>query len=293
MGTLKDNYILMGDMANDWYEQNKSHFWTGVSMLGTIATAFASSNDTARVFRKCQKKYACDPSELPVKVRLQEYWQDFAPTAACVGISLFGAGKSDHESTKLIAERTGAYLVTKKAYDTLKSSMKEVVGEKKAQQVEQKVAERNAQEIIRANPIYDRNSLPVVGRPEQEFIDKFSGWRFMSNIDYLRLGEMKLQSMMREISPRNTVLYHTNAVRGVAYREWLCYIGMPQELWNTPERDREGWNKGCDPDGFDDDVIQFTTNPIEVEEGRSALEIEWETEPTDMRLGTYLKLNGV
>lgn len=293
MGTLKDNYILMGDMANDWYTQNKSHFWTGVSMLGTIATAFASSNDTARVFRKCQKKYACDPSELPVKVRLQEHWQDFAPTAACVGISLFGAAKSDHESTKLIAERTGAYLVTKKAYDTLKSSMKEVVGEKKAQQVEQKVTEEKAKEIVCSNPVYDRNLLPTAGRPDQEFIDEYSGWRFMSNIDYLRLGEMKLQAMMDELAPRNSVLEYSDAIKGVAYSEWAAYIGMKPEQYNTNERRYRGWNKGYDRNGYDDDVIHFTTRPIEVEEGRSAIVISWEVEPTDMKLGRLIKLSNI
>lgn len=291
MGTLKDGYLLMGDAANDWYEQNKSHFWTGVSMLGTIATAFASANDTARVFRKCQKKYACDPSELPVKVRLQEYWKEYASTAACAGISIFGAGKSDHESTKLICERTGLYLTTRKAYETLKSSMKEVVGEKKAQQIEQKAEQEKEKEIVCANPVYNRNVLPVAGRPDQEFIDGFSGYRFMSNIDYLRRGEMKLQLMMDELGPRNTILDYSDSIRGIPYSEWCAFIGMTPDQYNTHEKRQFGWNKGIQPDGSDDDPIHFTTNPIEVEEGRSALVIEWEVEPTDMKLGRMIKLS--
>ena len=290
MGDLKDGYLLMGDICNSWYEQNKAHFWTGVSMAGSALTAIASANDTARVFRKCRKEYGCDPKELPVKERLKLYAANYITTAGCLGTSIFGAVKSDRESTKIIAERTGLYLATRKSYDLLKKNLKEVVGEKKAQQVQDKAAEEKIERVVTPERVAD---APVFGRGDQLFMDGYTEELLWSNIDFLRRCEMEMKEMMRELAPRNHEYdYYDNEV-GVHYYEWLSKVGFPREKWNTKERKHVGWNKGFRKDGEDDDPISFYTVAKEYEPGKSCLVIEWEKDPSDMRLGRLIKSSGL
>lgn len=291
MGKLRNGYLAMGNWANDWYDKNKAHFWTGISMAGTVASAVSSANDTARIFRKCRKEHGCDPKELSVKDRLRLYAGNYVTTAACVGISIFGAGKSDHENGKVIAERTSLYLATKKSYELLKKNLKEVVGEKKAQQVQ----DREAQEQVKTKHITQQmvDEAPISGRGDQVFMDGYSGFLFRSNIDYLRLCEAKLQNMMADLAPRGDEFDYYDRKVGIPYSEWLSFIGAPKKVWDTPERKDHGWNKGFAKDGTDDDPIAFYTTATEYEEGKSCLVINWEQDPTDMKLGRLLKSSGL
>lgn len=290
MGELKDGYLAMGNLANDWYEKNKAHFWTGVSMAGTVVTAVASAADTARIFRKCRKEYNCDPKELPVKDRLRLYAANYIMTAGCAGISMYGARKSDKENGKIIAERTGLYLATRKSYDLLKKNLKEVVGEKKAAQVQDKVAEEQVRQTVTQQAV---DESPIIGRGDQVFLDAYSGIIFRSNIDYLRLCEAKLQKMMTELASRDDEFDYYDKKIGVRYAEWLSFIGVPKKDWDTPERKDHGWNKGFAKDGSDDDPIEFYTTATEYEPGKSCLVINWEKDPTDMKLGRILKSNSL
>lgn len=291
MGELKDGYLIMGNWLNDWYDKNKAHFWTGVSMVGTVATAVASAEDTKRIFRKSLKEHGCDPKDLPVKDRLRLYATNYAMTAGCIGISIFGAGKSDKENGKIIAERTGLYLATRKGYDMLKKNIKEVVGEKKAQQVQDKQAKEQVKEQHITQRMVDES--PMIGRGDQVFLEAYSGILFRSNIDYLRLCEAKLQAMMNELAPRDRENDYYDKKVGIPYCEWLSFIGVPKNEWCTPERKDHGWNKGFDKDGLDDDTIAFFTTTTEYEEGKSCIVINWEQDPTDMKLGRLLKGSGL
>lgn len=286
MGELKDSFLKGGEMADSWYQKNKSHFWTGMSMVGTLATAFASATDTNRIFRKSLKEHGCDPKELPMKKRLQLYATNYIPTAVCAGASMFGAGKSDHESGKLIAERTSLYLVTRKSYDALKKNLAEAVGEKKAQKIQDKAVQEEAAKTVTQERV---DQAPTYGRGDQVFLDEYSGIIFKSNIDYLRLCEAKLQNMMADLAPRNSETDYYDQPIGVRYMEWLAFIGVPKKEYNTPERRNNGWNKGFAKDGSDDDEIEFYTTPAEYEEGKSCLVINWRQDPTDMRLGRLIK----
>lgn len=290
MGQLKDGYLNMGNLANDWYDKNKAHFWTGISMIGTVATAVVSATDTNRIFRKSLKEYGCDPKDLPVKERLKLYATNYIATAGCAGISIFGAGKSDKENGKLIAERTGLYLATRKSYDLLKKNLKEVVGEKKAHQVEDKAAQEEVRQTVTQEKV---DAAPIAGRGDQVFMDAYSKILFKSNIDYLRMCELKLQNMMADLAPRGDEFDYYDRKVGIPYSEWLAFIGVPKQQRNTPERENHGWNKGFSKDGIDDDPIAFYTTTAEYEEGKSCIVINWEKDPTDMRLGRLMKSSGM
>lgn len=299
MGDLKDGYLMLGNYANDWYAQNKPHFWTGVSMVGTIATAVSSASDTARIFRKARKEHGCDPSELPVKERLKLYAANYPTTAVCAGISIFGAGKSDLENGKIIAERTGLYLATKKGYDLLKKNLKEVVGEKKAQQVQDKVAEEKVQEAM-APTVFGQKSLLSVDMFENAprsghgqlfpWVDGYSMLPMWTNVDHVDMTIMKLNDMMHELKARgyDEFDYFDRPV-GIPYSEWLSFQGYNKSVWNTPERKNHGWNKGFAKNGEDDDVIAYYRTTIEIAPGFPVCVMNWEKEPSDMRLGRLIK----
>ena len=285
MGDLKDGTLTMGNWLNDWYDKNKAHFWTGVSLVGTVATAVSSAKDTQRIFRKHG-----DPKDLPIKERLKVYATNYLGTAGVAGISMYGALKSDKENGKVIAERTGLYLATRKSYDLLKKNLKEVVGEKKAQTVQDEAVKQDVQQHVTQQMV---DAAPVYGRGDQVFRDGYTKLVFKSNIDYLRLCEKKLQDMMAELAPRGDEFDYYDKKIGVRYSEWLAFIGFPKDVYDSPERKDHGWNKGFAKDGSDDDPIEFYTTPVEYEEGKSCLEIVWSKDPTDMKLGRLMKSTGM
>ena len=104
---------------------------------------------------------------------------------------------------------------------------------------------------------------------------------------------MSMQKMMQEIRGRNDAYDYNEKMIGVPYSEWLKNLNFDKSVWNSRERRYHGWNKGYCKDGRDDDVISYTTTTQEYKPGFAVTVIDWEVDPSDMRLGRMLKVNNL
>ena len=293
--TIGEGYKIMGQEAKNKIEKNRANIFTGVSVIGTIATGIVSAFAGAKSARQIDAKTAELQRPLTLKEKAKLCWKNFAaPVGTCVSASA-GAITSRVIDAGDIARLTTDVTLFSKAYSELKKASSEVLSEKQQIEIKDKIAEKK---IEQPNP-EKINRLPDPGGPgvTQLFVDNFSGIQFFSTMDKVRLAESKLREMMRELKPRSR-FGNTPTILGVPYREWLAFNGINVNNSNMYDRDitiykEYGWNKGYNDDGYDDDdSITFYASPGEtLYEGqqRSCYILVWEQDPVDMRLGDILK----
>lgn len=293
--TMGTGYKIMGQEAKQKVVDNRANIFTGVSVVGTIATAIVSAFGGAKSARQIDAKAAELGRELTLKEKAKLCWKNFiAPAGTVIGASA-GAITSRVIDSGDIARLTTDVAVVSKAYSEFKKASSEVLTEKQQQEVKDKIAE---EKISKLEP-EKINRLPDPGGPgiTQLFMDNFSGIKFFSTVDKVRLAESKLKEMMADLKPR-VRLGFSPAIHGVRYYEWLSFIGADEDSSNMFTKEISifkdyGWNKGYHDDDFDDDdVISFYLAPGEtVYQGqeRSCYVVYWDTDPSDMKLGDILK----
>lgn len=278
---------------------NRAHICTGLAVVGTATTGVLSARSGAKSARAIDRKEAELGRKLTrgEKARLcGKYF--IGPTVAGIAASA-GAIGSDIFNTQTIARTNAALIMTEKAYEKLQQKTKEVLGEKKAQQVKDEIAKEKVEEASQGKPYHlmTRSAFdeaPKVGNGAMyPFIDGYSNLPFWTNIDYISCCVKDLKAMMDDLGPRGDEYDYYDKIVGVPYSEWLKSIGYDKKFWNTPERKFAGWNKGFATDGSEDDPISYFTTTTEYEPGFAVTVITWEKDPTDMRLGRLIKSSGV
>lgn len=289
---------LIGDKCSAFYEKNKAHIFTGIGIGGTIATGILSAQSGARGARKIDRR----EKELGRKLTFIEKgklcWKDAIMPMAVGGLACYSEFKSDRISSKIIAERTTMLIASEKAYEKLSQKTKEVLGEKKAKQIQDKITEEKVQEAISVGKISDVDfeGAPRVGNGQLSmFVDGYSMLPFWSNVDYIAVQVMEMNKMMHNLKPRCKEDDYYDKKIGVPYREWLHRIGYSNipRIADTPERRNHGWNKGFSKDGDDDDLIEYEITTMEWKPGVAVCVVNWSTPPTDMRLGRMIKSSGI
>lgn len=295
--TMGEGYKMMGQEAKQKVIDNRANIFTGVSVVGTIASSVISAFAGAKSARQIDAKAAELQRPLTTKEKAKLVWKNFIGSAGAT----IGAGAGAITSRVIdrgdIVRLTTDVSRVAKAYSEFKKASNEVLTEKQQMEVKDKIAEKQREELTPATT--NRITDITGGGPgvSQLFVDNFSGIKFFSTMDKVRLAESRLREMMTELKPRNRFGLST-AMHGVRYSEWLSFIGFNISSGNPFDRDITifkdyGWNKGYHEDGIDDDdSIAIYASPGETEyqgEMRSCYILVWEDDPVDMKLGDVLK----
>jgi hypothetical protein len=290
---ILDGFEIMKSRSRSFYAENKAHIFTALGITGTIATGVLSARDGAKSARKIDRKAIELGRQLTTKEKIQLCWMDYWDAVLAGGISCFSTFKSDMINTDEISKRTALLIASEKAYEKLSQKTREVLGEKKTQQIRDEIAK----ETVHDGTTITQEKLdnaPRIGNGElYPFVDEYSKFLFWSNLDYIDLCVMKLNKMMEETEPRNIVSDYYGQKKGVPYSEWLAMVGADPKQYNTPERKNAGWSKGFAEDGSDDDPIAYFRTTEEYRPGFAVTVIKWEKDPTDMTLGRLIKSSGV
>lgn len=285
---------VIGDYTKSLFTDNKAHLFTGLSMLGTIATGVISAKDGAKAARRIDKEEYELGRELTAKEKIQLCWKDYIDAGLVCAGSCAATFASDAINTRTIADRTALLIASEKAYEKLSAKTKEVLGEKKHKEVVDEIAKEKADSqpyLMTKNAFAD---APRTGNGQlYPFVDGYTMLPFWSNLDYIDLWVMKLNSMMKDLEPRNRTSNYYGQKIGIPYSEWLSAIGYDRKVCNTPERKNAGWNRGYSKDGSDDDPIEYYRSTMEYEPGFAVSMITWEKDPTDMSLGGLIKSSGL
>lgn len=293
---MAENYFVeglkvIGQNVGGFCVQNRAHIFTAFGVAGTITTGYLSARSGARAARKIDKRERELGRALTFREKARLCGKDFiAPTVAGT-LAVVGTVGSDVINTKIIGERTALLIASEKAYEKLSEKTKEVLGEKKARQVEDEIAKEKVKDEAIVNP-ENLNNAPRCGNGDlHPFVDGYSNLLFWSNLDYINCCVKDLQEMMRDLNPRGDSFDYSDKIVGVPYSEWLRMMGFDPKIWNSDERRTCGWNKGYGEDGEDDDPIGYFTTTTEWKPGFAVTIISWEKNPTDMRLGRLMKSN--
>ena len=298
MGYIIEGYKLMAQQAGDWIVKNRANILTGVNVVGTIGTAVISHKDTIKSIRKLDEK-GIKYEDLSIQDKVKNCWKDYIPTALCaVGTSAAGIG-SNRVSAKNLAEMTALYTGTRKLYDNYKQASKEVLGEKKEKEVQQKVAEENIQKLTKSDIL----GAPHFEQGEEEgklFVLDWLKLPFFSTHQRVELAIKQAQCDMKALPPRSR---YENAIMssdwdgkevGVSLSQIVKYIGFDDKIANAPSLRHQGFNKGFEIDGSDDDPIEIYMVPDTAPDGEhTCWAIHFDTEPSDMRLGWRIKADCV
>ena len=291
---LADGYGMIGKRIGAFCENNKAHILTGLGVAGTITTGILSARSGARAARVIDRKERELDRKLTAREKASLTGKYFIAPVVAGSLSVLGTVGSDVINTKTIGIQNAALIASEQAYERLSRKTKEVLGEKKAKQIEDEVTKEKVADSGLPLTRASFENAPRCGNGTlTPFVDEYSMLPVYSNLDYLTLHAKSLNDMMRELKARGDEYDYYDKEVGVPYSEWLKGLGYDKRVWGTRERVHHGWNKGFDSEGSEDDVIAFSTVPIEYEPGFAVMAIRWETEPTDMRLGRLIKSSGV
>lgn len=294
--TVGDGFKIMGEQAKQKVADNRANIFTGVSVLGTIATAIVSAFGGAKSARQIDAKAEELQRPLTTKEKAKLCWKNFIVPAGTVIGSSAGAITSRVIDSGDIARLTTDVAVVTKAYNEFKKASNEVLTEKQQQEVKEKVAEEKRERIKPE----DFENAPYSGNIElpQLFVDGFDdNVKFISTVDGVRRIFAELRAEMAQTKPRERYGY-SPTVCGVKWTRWLQKIGYEKPARLGPNRgsiyQNYGWNKGyAEEDGTsNDDEISAYFSPGETEyqgQMRSCYIIVWDQDPSDMRLGDMLK----
>jgi len=289
-----EGFRVIGQDIRVFCEKNKTHILTGLSVAGTVATGVLSARSGARAARKIDRREEELGRRMSFMEKAKLCGKDFIAPAAAGVLAAGSAIGSDVISTKIIGERTALLIASEQAYERLSRKTKEVVGEKKAHQVTDEIAKEKVAEARKAGYL-TTNSFENAPRSGNgtlyPFVDGYSMLPFWSNLDYILLTVRNLNDMMRDMAPRGDELDYSDKMIGIPYSMWLREMNFDKNVWDTPERKTTGWNKGYAKDGIDDDPIEYITTTMEWEPGFAVTVVNWEKDPTNMRLGRLLKAN--
>ena len=241
---------------------------TGLGVGGLFLTTGLTVKATVSATRKVdalkaeKQRYAADGEIVKVtpKEVVQLCWRDFiAPTAALAGTTattIIGHSKLAHNNAALLA----GYGVMESSLREQKEALREVLGEKKAAEVENKVAEKVIEKTV-----VNLDNVIHTGYGETLFIDKWTGRIFYCDLEVIR-------------QKRNEFNLRLFGDIQLSINDFYDYIGLDR----VDSGDDFGWDSNIG--GID---INFGYGPVKTMDGKPAIIMEFDTAHLKYLPGMY------
>lgn len=244
---------------------------TGCAITAGVAATGLAITGTIKAVRIVDaKKEELGVDSLGFKETAKAVWPCYVPVVAALGVSV-GCSVA---STKTSIGRTAAYATYSAAkqyeLEELKKTVKEVMGEKKAAEIEQKAVEKQMSD----NPPTEQNVYVVSGGGETLFYDSMNDRYFKSTWEAVMDARHRIiDTLQRDIEETVTLndCYYELGVKGVPYGD---YRGFKHQQFT-----KEGL------------LEIFKPVPHEGPNHQPCFAIKWKAEPIDLikstRYDTY------
>ena len=165
---------------------NSPALLAAVGVAGTIATAYFASVGTLSAVSKireaeCPRDLYSPSRALTPQEKVELCWKDYVPAAVTGTITVAAIVGATRVSAQRAAAIAAAYSLSEKALERYRRQVLEVVGEKKATTIQDRVAE----EQIRDNPVQDRQVV-ITGNGETLFCELYTGRYFKTDMNSLK-----------------------------------------------------------------------------------------------------------
>lgn len=292
MGYLINGYKIMGKEIADYAIKHRSGIGTVVSVGGTIISNILSTKAGAKSARMIDSKQMELGRVLTTKEKVKLCWKNHIGSGATALVSCGGAVYSQNQNVKNINKIAMAYSGIKKLYDSEKKATREALGEKKSIELQDKINKN----YIENNPEVKQKILEERVNPNpgifQKFWEPVSGEIIYTTVDKIEMVITLMRRDMEKLKPRDCSVGY-GVPHGVHLRQFFEYGNwdIPNNKLMSDALTYYGFNKGKEENGSDDDDIgaYFTPMMLDDETCETCVAINWETRPSDMRLGDYLK----
>lgn len=294
MGYLIEGYKIMGKEAMSYIHDHRAGIGTAVSIGGTIVSNILSTKAGAKSARQIDAKEAELGRSLKTSEKVKLCWANHIAPAATAGLSCVGAGYSHNQHVKDFNKVATAYAGVKKLYDSAQKATKEVLGEKKNAELQDKLNQKYLEEHPEVKKQIVENRINPDPATHRKFWEPVSGISFFSTVDKIELAIKTMNAEMKAMKPRvgdSSMINEDKCIKLIRFFD-LLDVEVPQAVALSDTMQYMAFLKGHEPDGSDDDIIGAYYTPMILDDDTmdTAAAINWETRPSDLRYGGYVKL---
>lgn len=165
---------------------------TGIGITGLLSTTVLAVKATPKALRLIdEKKEENNTDELTNMEVVKTCWKCYIPAAVTASVSvacLIGANSVNNKRNAVLAT---AYKLSESAFSEYKEKVIETIGEKKEEEVRDKIAK----DRIEKNPV-NNNEVIITGKGDVLCYDVVSGRYFKSDVDKIRKAENTLNKKL-------------------------------------------------------------------------------------------------
>lgn len=165
---------------------------TGIGITGLLSTTVLAVKATPKALRLIdEKKEENNTDELTNMEVVKTCWKCYIPAAVTASVSvacLIGANSVNNKRNAVLAT---AYKLSESAFSEYKEKVIETIGEKKEEEVRDKIAK----DRIEKNPV-NNNEVIITGKGDVLCYDIVSGRYFKSDVDKIRKAENTLNKKL-------------------------------------------------------------------------------------------------
>lgn len=165
---------------------------TGIGITGLLSTTILAVKATPKALQLIdEKKEEMNTDELTNTEVVKTCWKCYIPAAVTASVSvacLIGANSVNNKRNAVLAT---AYKLSESAFSEYKEKVIETIGEKKEEEVRDKIAKGR----IEQNPVKN-NEVIITGKGDVLCYDIVSGRYFKSDVDKIRKAENTLNKKL-------------------------------------------------------------------------------------------------
>lgn len=178
--------------VGDKLSEHSPEILTGIGITGLLSTTVLAVKATPKALRLIdEKKEEMNTDELTNTEVVKTCWKCYIPAAVTASVSvacLIGANSVNSKRNAVLAT---AYKLSESAFSEYKEKVIETIGEKKEEEVRDKIAKGR----IERNPVKN-NEVIITGKGDVLCYDIVSGRYFKSDVDKIRKAENTLNKKL-------------------------------------------------------------------------------------------------
>lgn len=168
----------------------------GLGIVGMISTIVMTAEATTKAVKQKELIEAKSEKKLTKREVVKVTWKNYIPAVITGGLSIGCIIGGCKVNLKRNAALATAYTISETALNEFRSSAREVVGDKKMQEIQDTVAKKHIVE----NPVSESKEVIITAKGNTLCYDSVSGRYFRSDIDTIKRVQNELnQQMMQEM----------------------------------------------------------------------------------------------
>lgn len=188
----KQNAARVIHAIKDTFEKRTPEILTGIGIAGMITTTVLAVKATPKaILLLSDRKDELETERLPITEVVKTAWKCYIPAAVICGVSIACLIGASSVNLKRNAALATAYKLSEAALSEYRDAVVETIGEKKARDIRDKVAEKR----VKKNPV-TKSDVIVTGNGTTLCLDSISGRYFQSSMQKIESAKNKINERM-------------------------------------------------------------------------------------------------